>query len=178
MADPVDPLLSTRFDEISKSLFEGPQSRAEMERVVADLGRHLGLEALGLNEDGVARLRIDREIDVLLAHFAHLPGLVVAIPIPEVDADDATHVKLLLQANMSWQLTQGGIFSTVPGTDEPALFSLLLTRDRAVAEIERDLAVAVACAQHWKTALANAPRIEPDSAEPPGGIPDAGIIYV
>jgi hypothetical protein len=178
MADPVDPLVSTRFDEVSRSLGEGPQSRAEIERVLADLGRHLRLEGLGLNEDGVAQLRVDGEIDVLLAHYPHLPGLVVAIPVPEADADDPSHVKLLLQANMSWQLTQGGIFSTVPGTDQPALFSLLLTRDRGIAEIERDLAVAVSCAKQWKAALAGASRNEPGSAEQPGGMPNTGIIKV
>lgn len=178
MADPVDPLLSTRFDAVSRSLAEGPQSRAEMQRVVAGLGRHLGLQGLGLNEDGVAQLRIDGEIDVLLAHYPHLPGLVAAIPIPEVDADDPAHLRLLLQANISWQLTQGGIFSTVPGTDQPALFSLLLTRDRDAAEIERCLAAAVACAREWKTALAGAPRGEPGPAKQPGGLPDTGIIQV
>lgn len=154
MADPVDPSLSTRFDEVSRSLGEGPQTHAEIERIVIDIGQHLGLEGLELNEDGVAQLRIDREIDVLLAHYAHLPGLVVAIPVPEADADDPSHVRSLLQANISWQLTQGGIFSTVPGTDEPALFSLLLTRDRGMAEIERDLAALVTAAKHWKAAFA------------------------
>lgn len=102
------------------------------------------------------------------------PGLVVAIPASEIDADDLNQVKPLLQANISWQLTQGCIFSTMPGTDEPALFSLLLTRDRGVAEIEHDLAVAVTCANHWRAALADAPLIEPDAAEPAGGIRDTG----
>jgi hypothetical protein len=174
MAESTESLLATQLDERLRSMQQGSQTRSDIEATVAALGHHLGLNGLALNEDGVAQLRIDQELDVMLVHYAQLPGLLVVVPIPEVDAGDVRHLKVLLQANMSWQLTSGGLFSTVPGTDEPALFGLLLTRDRRIADIDRELAALVACAKTWRAALADPPPIPGETS---GGDWDAGIIH-
>ena len=87
--------LPERFEHLAKALAnKRPVTRADIDHLLAQLGKHLGLTGLKLNEDGMAQLRIDNEIDLLLVHYAHLPGLVVAAAVNAVDGNNAAHLKI------------------------------------------------------------------------------------
>lgn len=145
----LDPEVAEKFSRLIKSAAAGPLSRSEVNTVLAALAEHLGLSGLALDEDGLAQLTIDGTVDLMIYHLPHLPGVIIAVPLDQVASDDPAALKVMLQANMSWPLTRGGIFSILPNTGQTVLCWHLIIADRDVERIDRDLAEMVAYAKTW-----------------------------
>ena len=175
MAQPVNSRLADRFDRMVADIAEGPLSREAIDRLLAALGDRIGTKGLALNEDGVALLIIDGAIELTFTYLSHLPGLIVSVHLEDVPSDEVGPLKAMLRANMSWPLTRGGIFSLTPGTDQVALFWLLLTHDRDLERIERELAEMVAHAKTWRDAFVSAPKVAVE-APPRPAPPESGMI--
>lgn len=100
-------------------------TRADVEDLIAAFAERTGTPGLALDEDGVARMSVDDEIDIALIHYAHFQGLVAASPMPpEVRGDDVV-LRALLRANMSWSETKGGTFGMMPQGNVPVLCRLI-----------------------------------------------------
>ena len=52
-------------------------SRADVQAVLDDLAAHLGLDALELDDEGLALFVVDGELPLTLAHMPGIPGVVV-----------------------------------------------------------------------------------------------------
>ena len=124
-------------------------SREEVSRLIAAFGREKGADGLALDENGLVWLTIDDASEVCLIHLPHLAGLVAAAPLPPESLDDEQVLRALLQANMSWQHTQGGIFAIAPPADEPMICQLIPLAAMDPGLLEEGLAAFVALAQGW-----------------------------
>jgi hypothetical protein len=97
----------------------------------------------------MAWLTIVEAIDVCLLHLPHLAGIVAAAPMPAEVLDDAAGLRGLLQANMSWQQTQGGSFAILPAAEEPMLCRLIPLVAMDPDLLDQQLAAFVELAQDW-----------------------------
>lgn len=155
--------LGDKCDAALQEIYGRTFERADAEAVLADLARHIGCERLELDEQGVAEITVDGDVDVMLLHLPHLPGLVAAAVVAEDAADGGALARRLLQANMSWAVTHGGTFAMLPGRPEVMLCRLVALAGRDVAGLDRELATFVDLVRVWRD------EIEEDleDAEPP-----------
>jgi hypothetical protein len=166
---------SAIFDERIRSLDGGLVERADAERFVAALGRHIGLPQLQLDEAGEAEFVIDGEVELSLVHLPHLPGLVICAPVPNVPVDRPEYLKILMQANMSWRLTRGGAFVMLPGRDEVMLCWLVAIDHGDVAHFDGELADCVAFARFWKAEIGEAVERESQARQAEGSVPAGAV---
>lgn len=143
-----------------------PLPRAEVARLVQALGRQIGLPELALDEAGEVELVIDGDVELSLVHLPHLPGIVVAAPVPNLPVQRPEYLKIMMQANMSWRLTRGGAFVMLPGRDEVMLCCLVVlgTEENDVDKLDRELADIVAFARFWRAEIDTALARERDAA--------------
>ncbi|MEM7023131.1 MAG: CesT family type III secretion system chaperone [Pseudomonadota bacterium] len=142
-------LASESFDRAILSLDEQVVSREEADGFVRSLGRHISFDDLQLDSNGVAQLSIDDNIGLALIHRPGLPGLIVSIPIPFLKLDDGQHLKALLQANMAWPLTRGGVFGIPVGSDQVTLCWMLPIVDHDPEQADQVLGEMVRAARTW-----------------------------
>jgi hypothetical protein len=129
-------------------------SRADVQQILDQLARHLGIAALTLDGDGSAELLIDDEVPLTLIHLPGFPGLVVSAPLPDAPGARGDLLLYLLQANMSWTMTRGGAFGILPAAGpgsetELRLCRHLLLADRDLARIDRELGTFVDDLIRW-----------------------------
>ncbi|MEM7021001.1 MAG: type III secretion system chaperone [Pseudomonadota bacterium] len=124
-------------------------TRDDVQGRLNEAARHLEIDSLCLDQNGVASMAIDDETELLLMHRPHLPGIVVAVPMP---AEAAAHVgvlRQLLRANLSWTSTQGGSFGLVPGTQAPLLSRLILLNGIHAEELAKQITSFIVFAEGW-----------------------------
>jgi hypothetical protein len=138
--------------------------REDVDDILGDLAKLLGLDALALDDNNVAALTVDNDTELYLVYRDQLPGLIAAIPMPQSIAADASVLVKLLQSNMSWQLTHGAVFTTLPGLPAPALCRLLVLFERNAGKLNRELAQFVELAGVWRTSLREA--LSENTAQP------------
>lgn len=153
-------LASERFDRALEALPQEPLLRADVDSFLRAFGEHIGVAGLALDEDGLAVITIDGEVELTLLHLIQLPGLIVAAPIPDVPIDQPAYLTALFQANMSWPLTRGGIFAMLPNFDEIMLCWMLFPGDRDLERIDREFAEIVEFAKSWTAEIAAARKAE------------------
>ena len=167
MNSPVD---RDRLDHTLQQLNETRITRDDIDAVLNQLAERLELDSLRLDENNTAELTVDDSIALYLVYLTHQPGLIAAIPLPARQSDRPEVLAQLLQANLSWELTQGGIFGMVPGFKEPMLCRLMVITDRDRAQVDRldrDLAGFVELATAWRRGLTRTGQVE--SNPPPTG---------
>lgn len=149
-------------------LRETQLNREQVDEIVAGLGKIIGVDDLALDESGVAELVVDEDIELSLIHLPHFPGIVAAIPMPEGAENDGQLLRKLLQANMSWAMTQGGSFAFVP--PRVALGRLIPLTQTDSERLDRELAAFVELATAWRneiTEYLNAGEDDPSTQELP-----------
>lgn len=124
--------------------------RDEAQALLDGLSAHLEMERLVLNEDGAAEMTVDGDLDVSLLHIPPLPGLVVAAAVADEGAEIA---RRLLQANLSFELTQGGSFVMLPGQTVPMLCRLITVSPDNADQLDRELALFVELVRAWRDEL-------------------------
>jgi hypothetical protein len=165
-----NPTDDESFDRTILSLNQETVSHEQAAEFVRTLGVHVGIEDLEIDEDGAAELTIDGEIGLSLVHRPPLPGLMVAMPLPEVPVDEPRYLTALLEANMAWPLTRGGVFGMLPGRAEVMLCWFLPIADGDPGRADRTLAGLVEVARSWRARLAAA-RAREEGAAAAGALP-------
>ena len=148
-------------------------TREDVDTLLDELGQRIGIEALKLNPQGVADLVFHDQLPLSLVYLEHLSGVVAAVPLTQLDADDPVALTQLLQANMNWAQTQGGSFGMIPGHPEPMLLRLFVPRPGDAQRLEQQLAAFVQLATQWRDKPgtdAEPGATPPDLAPPTGGI--------
>lgn len=172
---PRPPFDLQAFDERIRALDGQAISRTDAARFVAALGRHIGLPELKLDEAGEVELVIDGEMELALLHLPHIPGLVVGAPVPNLPVERPEYLKTMMQANMSWPLTRGGVFVMLPGRDEMMLCWLVAIDHGDVARFDGELADCVAFARFWAAEIDAALERERQAAAAAAAVPTGAI---
>lgn len=163
----------SRADAVESSLQELAGSvltRSDMAQLVEAFGARVGADGLRLDEDGVAALTVDDELEICLIHLPHWPGLVAAAPLPEAARTSDAVLRALLQANMSWERTGGGSFALVPQTNQPMFCRLIPLATPDAAALDRQLAEFVELAQAWHDEIELFLDDQDDDEEPAAGL--------
>lgn len=141
--------VSEKFEAAVETLGGAAIARPQVNAFLKELGAHIGVADLALDDGNTAWLTVDGDVELALLHLPHLPGLIVATPVPNVPTNHPVYLKTLLQAHMSWSLTRGGVFAKLPNV-EPIMFCwLLLIADRDLERVDRELAEMVDFAKFW-----------------------------
>jgi hypothetical protein len=148
-------------------------TREDVDAVLTDLAKRLGMESLTLDENNAADLVIDDAVDLSLLYLDHFPGLMAAMPLPQENGCMPARLLRLLQANMSWAMTHGGTFAMLPGQKDPVLCRLFVLLDRDAERLEQELARFVELGIAWREALEV--DEEPENLPPPTMPPMSGI---
>ena len=166
---------SKDFETVIQELAGFTPSREHAERLVIAFGARIGVADLRLDENGEASITVDGNLVVSINYYAHLAGLVLAAPLPMAAAEDETIMRHLLQANMSWPLTDGGTFAMAPGTGFPLLLRQIPLGSLDAAAMDRYVTDFVEVAHGWhreiETEAANAARLRAEQAT---AAPDPG----
>ena len=148
---------------------EQESDREAADRMVAALGAHLGLPDLHLNEEGLAWLTVEKDVDLSLLHSPSLPGLIAAATMPVAAATNHKVLRALLRANHSWPASGGGVFAMAPGVEAPILLRLLPGSEDGPAALDGAIAEFVALVRDWQTEIA-------DRVDEPDGTASAGVL--
>ncbi|MEM7023292.1 MAG: CesT family type III secretion system chaperone [Pseudomonadota bacterium] len=124
-------------------------SRAEIQTVLTAYASYVGLQSLKLDERGIAECIVDDELPLTFLHLPHLPGIIVAAPLPGDATRDDALLRGLLRANLSWSNTQGGSFALLPPLREPMLCRLIPLVKIDAATLDRELASFVDLVRAW-----------------------------
>ncbi|MEM6365857.1 MAG: CesT family type III secretion system chaperone [Planctomycetota bacterium] len=144
--------------------------REDANQVVRELGEIIGIEDLQLDEEGVAELIIDGQVELSLVHLPELPGIIAAAALPEGMEADPAVLRQILATNLSWQATQGGCFTFV----EPRLaICRLIPLGPGQSELlDQELARFVHRARAWQEMLG---QEEVAEASDDSGNEDVGV---
>ena len=148
-------------------------SREQVDEILKDLGKIVGLEDLVLDENGVAELTVDDSTDLSLIHLETFPGIVAAVAMPEGAEAESKVLRRLLQVNMSWSLTQGGSFVFVP--PQLALCRMIPLTPGDSARLDRELATFVALGNAWRDEIVACLRGETPE-DPATSLEDNGAV--
>jgi len=151
--------------------------RKDIDDLLAALGEHLGAAGLALDADGTAVMDVDAGLTVSLVHLPSSPGVLVVIPIASLASLGVATLSRLLQANLDWQQTGGGVLGIDPIGDSVVLSSFLILLQRSVLKQAEDLARMTDAACAWRDALAdsaNAP--ESPASRSSGDSGDSGYV--
>ena len=142
-------------------------TRDQIDTILVELGDHIGVDQLKLDENGVAELIVDDEVELSLVHLPTFPGIVAAVPMPEGSEESNEVLRRLLRTNMSWTMTQGGCFAIVP--PRVALCRLVLLAEGQTEQLDNQLAMFVDLAKAWQeeiqSFLHEEPSIPPEKIE-------------
>ncbi len=144
----------------------GSLTRDDVEAILREYGDYIGVDDLVLDENGSTALSIENKIDIALIHLPQFPGIVAAV---EMDPDVRENPRLLrrlLQANMSWQWTQGGCFSVIPSNNTLVLCRLIQTIDRDLKKMDQEISTFVELSRQWKNELDEELLLDEDDNEP------------
>ena len=129
-------------------------SRDEVNAILNGYGEYLGLNDLSLDANDTAGLEIDEAIAIGLIYVPGLPGVIVAAELDSEIADHPSVLKMLLQANLSWEATQGGTFAIVPPENDVLLCRFLaLTNNKPHESIDRELGMFVELVETWQETI-------------------------
>lgn len=142
---------SNAFDD-SAPRNGGPQvERDDVNEFLQDFGAFTGSDDdLTLDEQGLVSLTVDGEIEVMLAHLPHFPGIVALVEFNEELLKDPAVLRRALKANISWEQTHGGCFAVLPPTKQLMLCRLIGLVDRDLERIDDELGAFVNLARIWQ----------------------------
>lgn len=148
-----------------------PPTREDLDASVAELGIHLGIDGMVLDDDGVAEITVEDDVDVTLMHLPGAPGLVLAAEV--ANSRDLGHDELrrILQSNMSWDLTLGGCFAMLPESDEVLLCRVVLSVGREASDLDQEIDAFTDVVRGWREVLAERLNAVDEAPDMPGGPP-------
>lgn len=145
--DRAEPLEAT-IQQIAEERLE----ESEIRSLVRELGSHLGVDALELDEDGMGSLGADDAV-VLLSRQAGFPGITASVLLPNEPTARPLIYRRLLQANLSWADTGGGAFFLLPGDDTLILARRISLAHRNPERAASELSDLIELGRHWITEI-------------------------
>lgn len=137
-------------DALVERVYSARACRAEIQGKLDKLAAHLDITSLKLDAEGQTALLIGDEVPLLLCHFPDAPGVVAASPMPELEGETRARVlRQLLQANLDFKQTGGGVFGTLLPSGDVQLCRFVMLVDRDPASTADDLAQFVDDARTW-----------------------------
>jgi hypothetical protein len=140
---------SDQIEAALQHMGEAKLTRDDVQKILNQFAKHIGLEALPLDKDGSVQITIDDSIELSLVHLPHFPGVVAASPLPQKAAKNSDILRRLLQANMSWSNTHGGCFAILPPQNELMLCRLTSLVTGNIEVLDQELAAFVDLVKHW-----------------------------
>lgn len=168
----VEPSIEDTVETLLQRTVDRRPTRADVDAAVAALGAEIGIADLALDEDGMAELSVDDDVDVTLMYLPHTPGLVLAAEVANARDLGDEELRDLLQSNLSWDLTLGGAFAMLPESEEVLLCRLMLSAGREAAELDEEIDAFVEVVRGWREALGERLQEveEPREVPPPTGM--------
>lgn len=145
----------------------GPVDRETVDAAVAAFCEEAGGPEFALDDDGVAWIPLGDDRALVVVHYPSQPGLAIAAPLPAEVAQDDEALRLMLDANLTPELTDGGVFAMPPGAEAPMLMRLVATADLKAGALADEAEALIELAEDWIDALADRGEDAPDEA-PPG----------
>ncbi|MEW4486714.1 type III secretion system chaperone [Thalassoglobus sp. JC818] len=158
-------------DQIEKDIMvlkDVTLSRQSIDDLMQSLGEMIGVEeegGLALDDDGIVEVIVDNDVELTIAHLPHLPGVVVAAPMPEEAASNAQVLRYALRMNLNWMNIEGGCFSFV----EPylAMCKFIPLHQGTAAKLDQELARFIGKSKQWKALFKNMVSQLPHSEDSP-----------
>ena len=142
----------------------GPVDSETVDAAVASFCEEAGGPQFALDDDGVAWIPLGDDRTLVLVHYPSQPGLAIAAPLPAEVAQDEEALRLLLDANLTPELTDGGVFAMPPGAEAPMLMRLVTTADLKAGALADEAEALIELVEDWIDALADRGEDEPDDA--------------
>ena len=159
---------SDQLDKEFAELADAWLTREQMDGRITELGRHLGLDGLALDDAGMAVLEMtDDGMEIVLWHPPDSPALIASAPVGGAETVATPLLTHLLQANMDWGFTLGGTFGMDPDGKQLMLSKVMMVANRTIGQMDTDLAQFLKLARTWRDdILAFIGDDEPDAPEP------------
>lgn len=139
------------------------QEREQINLLLTEFGREIGLDGLALDEDGHAALAFD---DVLVNFEIEEGGerLLLYAYLGEIRGDAAASMRAMLEANLFWRGADGGTLAIERATGgvvlELAVPAASLDRSKLQATLERFINTA----EDWTQRIGEGRAAKPDDA--------------
>jgi len=137
------------FDTAVQLFSSTDMDREELDELVSELGRRLGLHEAKLDSSGTLALGIDDDVEMALGYQPGVAALIASVSLPCEGPGREGLLRHLLQANGSSRPTQGGVFAMAPGDKTLMLARRISLADRDVDRIANDLADFAELACDW-----------------------------
>ena len=154
-------------DQIEKDIMvlkDVTMSRQSIDDLMQSLGEMIGIEdenGLALDDDGIVEVIVDNDVELTIAHLPHLPGVIVAAPMPEETASNPQVLRYALRMNMNWMNIEGGCFTFV----DPylAICKFIPLHQGTAAKLDQQLARFIGKSKQWKELFMNMVAQSPHS---------------
>ncbi|MEO1017081.1 MAG: type III secretion system chaperone [Pseudomonadota bacterium] len=135
--------------------------RDDVQKLLADFGRTIGLDSLSLDDTGRLTLRIDDAFTVDIEHDDEEDIILLAAELTRLGAEPERERLLeLLRGNLFFDATEGATLA-LDGTDNLVVLQRTMRLEGlVVGEIARVLEIFIATAETWKDRLAQPSAIE------------------
>lgn len=144
--------LPEQLDARMAALADHPPDRAAIEARMAELGAHLGVPGLALDDSAMAMIEVDG-FEVALLHVDGSPGLTASVPLMPAESLSAELLAQLLRINGDWSLTQGGFIGVDPSGMVLTYSRLLVLAGATAEESGRNLLALVDTANRLRVEL-------------------------
>jgi hypothetical protein len=147
----MDPSVAEQIEAAVLASEDAPMPQQdELDSVLAAYGEYIGVPGLAFDATGVAALTVEQELEVAFVHLPRLPGLVLMARFDSEVAEQASLLKMALQANLSMGQTLGGSFATIPPDGDLVYSRLMLVSGRELEAIDRDVGAFVEMVRAWQ----------------------------
>jgi hypothetical protein len=134
-------------------LDETRATREVIERTIAAFTKRHELPDITFGEAGFVTLTAGDGLEIVLSLVDGLPGVLAIAEMPSEPGSRGRLARLLLQANMNWQETGGGIFAILPPDKEIHLCRQIIIGAGDDVGFERDLMRFIEDARQWREAV-------------------------
>ena len=126
----------------------------QVELLLRDLGKLVGIDALGLDENGRCALVVDGDLEIEISIADGGSGLVLAGFIGKLPADAPRELYAdLLEANFFWRGTAGATLGIERDSASVVMVECLPVQGLHVSQLEQRLAAFVESARSWTTKI-------------------------
>jgi hypothetical protein len=145
-----EPSVEQRLDAVIRAVRDSKVSRAQIEATLAAFTDRHGLPRIVFGTDNLVPMTVGEDLEVALSQPEGLPGVLAVALMPTDPGQPEKLARLLLQLNMSWADTGGGIFALLPPEREIHFCKQILVTPGDADAFERDFMGFLELARDWQ----------------------------